>query len=134
MDFEIRFEDNSQNILAELENKMPEILGAIGNEGYKGVTNFIREDNIIDTRRLLGSISYSTPYEDYSNPELSNTPNDFIAGNTEKDTTIIGSNVFYAGFVNSGTSKQRARKFLETGIYRSVPQMKNSVEKILKGD
>lgn len=134
MDFEIKFEDNSQKVLAELENKIPEILGAIGNEGYKGVTNFIRENNIIDTRRLLGSISYSTPYEDYSNPELSNMAGDFITGNTEKDTTILGSNLYYAVFVNSGTSKQRARKFLETGIYRSTPQMKGAVEKILKGD
>ena len=96
MDIEIRFEDNSQKVLEELENKMPEILGAMGNEAYKGIYNFMTEDKVVDTGRLRGSISYSTPYGDYNQPALANEPNDFVTGNSEKDTTIIGSNVPYA--------------------------------------
>lgn len=134
MDFEIKFEDNSHKVLAELENKMPEILSAMGNEAYKGIYNFMTEDKVVDTGRLRGSISYSTPYEDYNQPTLANKGGDFITGNTEKDTVVIGSNVEYASYVNSGTSKQRARKFMETGIYRATPQIKGAVEKILKGD
>ena len=132
MDFEIKFEDNSQKVLAELENKMPEILGAMGNEAYKGIYNFMTEDKVVDTGRLRGSISYSTPYEDYNQPTLANKGGDFITGNTEKDTVVIGSNVEYASYVETGTSRQRARNYIRTGTYRAVPQLQRVVENILK--
>lgn len=133
-DIEITIEDNSGKVLQELESKMPEILNALGNEMYKSVYNFMTEDKVVDTGRLRGSISYSTPYNDYSNPTIANKSNDFIRGAKEKDTVVIGSNVEYASYVNSGTSKQRARKFLETGIYRSLPRLSGVTEKILKGE
>lgn len=133
-DIEITIKDNSGKVLQELESKMPEILNALGNEMYKSVYNFMTEDKVVDTGRLRGSISYSTPYEDYNNPTIANKSNDFIRSAREKDTVVIGSNVEYASYVNSGTSKQRARKFLETGIYRSLPQLSNATEKILKGE
>lgn len=133
-DIEITIKDNSGKVLQELESKMPEILNALGNEMYKSVYNFMTEDKVVDTGRLRGSISYSTPYGDYNNPTIANKANDFIRGAKEKDTVVIGSNVEYASYVNSGTSKQRARKFLETGIYRSLPQLSNATEKILKGE
>ena len=133
-DIEITINDNSGKVLQELESKMPEILNALGNEMYKSVYHFMTEDKVVDTGRLRGSISYSTPYGDYNNPTIANKSNDFIRSAREKDTVVIGSNVEYASYVNSGTSKQRARKFLETGIYRSLPQLSNATEKILKGE
>ena len=57
-------EDNSQKILNELENKMPEILDGLGNELYKSIYNFMTTDKIVDTGRLRGSISYSTPFKE----------------------------------------------------------------------
>lgn len=132
-DFVIEIEDNSDKILKELDSKMPEILNGIGNELYKSITNFMTEDSIVDTGRLRGSISYSTPYTEYSNTSLANTEDDFIKGAKEKDTVVYGSNVEYASYVNSGTSKQRARKFIQTGTYRAVPQIQRVVENILKG-
>ena len=75
---------------------------------------------------------YSTPFNDYNNPSIANEPNDFIKGNQEPNSVLYGSNVPYASYVNSGTSKQRARKFVETGTYRVIPQLKGVVEKILK--
>lgn len=128
--------DNSDRILQELKNnKMPEMLNGIGNELYKSIYNFMTEDKIVDTGRLRGSISYATPYDDYNNPTDKNKPEDFITKDKEKEenTVIYGSNVEYASYVNSGTSKQRARQFIETGTYRAVPQMKSVVEKIMKG-
>lgn len=132
-DFVIEIEDNSDKILKELDSKMPEILNGIGNELYKSITNFMTEDSIVDTGRLRGSISYSTPYTEYSNTSLANTKDDFIKGAKEKDTVVYGSNVEYASYVNNGTSKQKARKFIQTGTYRAVPQIKKVVENILKG-
>lgn len=134
MDIEIKIEDNSQKILSELDKKMPEILDGLGNELYKSIYDFMTSDNVVDTGRLRGSISYSTPFKDYSNLTLANKPQDAIKGIRQKDTVVYGSNVEYASFVNSGTSKQRARKFIENGTYRAVPQMKAVVEKILKGE
>ena len=127
-------EDNSQKILNELDNKMPEILDGLGNELYKSIYNFMTTDKIVDTGRLRGSISYSTPFKEYSNLTLANKPEDVIKGIKQNDTVVYGSNVEYASYVNSGSSKQRARKFIENGTYCAVPQMKAVVEKILKGE
>ena len=134
MDFEIKIEDNSSKVLEELEKKMPEILNGMGNEVYKSIYNFMSEDKIVDTGRLRGSISYSTPYDNFSNPTLANTGDDFIKDAKEKDSVIYGSNVEYASYVNSGTSKQRARQFMETGTYRAIPEIKRTIETILKGE
>ena len=133
MDFKIEIEDNSGKVLAELENKMPEVLNAMGNELYKSITDFMTQDKIVDTGRLRGSISYSTPYNDYSNPSLANTENDFIKGAREKDSVVYGSNVDYANYVETGTSKQRARNYVKIGTDRAVPQIKKVVEEVLKG-
>lgn len=128
----VEVENNTEKFKQELNRKMPELLNGIGNEFYKSIYNFMTEDKIVDTGRLRGSISYSTKYNNYSNPMMANKMSDFITGNTEDNSVVIGSNVEYASYVNSGTSKQRARKFMETGIYRSVPQTKQVVESILK--
>lgn len=133
MDFKIEIEDNSGEVLKELENKMPELLNAMGNELYKSITNFMTEDKIVDTGRLRGSISYSTPYTNYKNPSLANTMNDFIHGANEKDSVVYGSNVDYASYVETGTSRQRARNYVKTGTTRAIPQIKKVVENILEG-
>lgn len=134
MDITIKVEDNTDLVRAELDAKMPEILNALGNELYKSIRNYMTEDNIVDTGRLRGSISYSTPYNDYNQPMSENQPNDFIQGIKEDKTVVYGSNVEYASYVNSGTSRQRARKFIETGTFRAIPQCEKVVEKILKGE
>ena len=131
---EVRLEDNSQIVLRELEKKMPEVLNGMGNELYKHITDFMTEDKVVDTGRLRGSISYSTEFNDYNNPISANQPNDFIKGVREKDTVVYGSNVEYANFVETGTTKQRARHYLKTGTYRAVPRIKKVVEEILKGE
>lgn len=134
MNIELKIEDNSSLVLQELEKKMPEMLNATGTELYKSITNFMVEDNIIDTGRLKGSISYSTPYNNYNAPSVANTPNDFIKDVKERNTVVYGSNVEYASFVETGTSRQRARHYLKTGTNRAVPIIKKVVENILKGE
>lgn len=131
---EIDDNDMAEKIKQELEKKKPEILNAMGNELYKSIYNFMTQDKVVDTGRLRGSISYSTPYNDYSNPMSANKPDDFIKNAGEKDTVVYGSNVEYANFVETGTSKQRARHYLQNGTYRAVPQIKKVVERIMKGE
>lgn len=124
--------DNSNIILQELEKKKPELLNAMGTELYKHIYDFMTEDKVVDTGRLRGSISYSTPYNNYNNPISANNADDFIIDAKEKDTVVYGSNVEYASFVETGTTKQRARNYIKTGTYRSAPVMKKVVEEILR--
>lgn len=132
-EIEWTLEDNTDEVLTELEKRMPEALFGVGNELYKSIYNFMTDDKIVDTGRLRGSISFSTPYQNYKNPTPNNKENDFIENANFKNTVVYGSNVEYASFVNSGTSKQRARKFLENGTARAIPNIKAVVEKVLKG-
>lgn len=134
MKIEYELEDNSAIVLKELQKRIPEMLDGIGNEIYKSVYNFMTEDKVVDTGRLRGSISYSTPFKDYKNPMMANKSDDFIKGNKIKNSVLYGSNVEYASFVETGTSKQRARNYLRTGTFRAVPQVKKVVEIILKGE
>lgn len=127
-----KIDELSQKVMAELEKKMPELLNGMGNELYKSIYNYMTEDKVVDTGRLRGSISYSTPYNDYNSPTMANKEDDFIKDYKEKNTVVYGSNVEYASYVNSGTSKQKARKFMQFGTTRAVPQIKSVVEKILK--
>lgn len=134
MSVEFTIEDNTPQLLAELERKKPELLNAWGNELYKAIYDTMTVDNVVDTGRLRGSISYSTPYDDYKNPTPANTMDDFVQGVREDNTVVYGSNVEYASYVNSGTSKQRARKFIENGTSRARPQLEAVAKKILKGE
>ena len=70
-EFEV-VKDNRAKVLAEYEKRMPEVMNAMGNELYKSIYNFMTEDKIVDTGRLRGSISYSTPYNDYNQPTPAN--------------------------------------------------------------
>lgn len=133
---EIEIEDNSGKVLNEYENRKPELLNAFGNELYKNITNFMRDNKIVDTGRLIGSISYSTQYNDYNNPDQNghNTENDFVKGVRENNSILYGSNVPYASFVETGTTRQRARHYIKTGTDRAVPQLEKAGEEVLKGD
>ena len=134
MSVEFTIEDNTPQLLAELERKKPELLNAWGNELYKAIYDTMTVDKVVDTGRLRGSISYSTPYDDYKNPTPANKSDDFVQGVREENTVVYGSNVEYASYVNSGTSKQRARKFIENGTSRARPQIEAVAKKILKGE
>lgn len=134
MNVEIIIEDNSKIALAEFEKKKIEMLNGCGTELYKAIYNQMTVDQVVDTGRLRGSISYSTPYEDYSNPTMVNKENDFITGVREENTVVYGSNVEYANYVETGTSKQRARNFLQIGTQNAILKCREVVEKVLKGD
>lgn len=132
-EFEV-VKDNRAKVLAEYEKRLPEVMNAMGNELYKSIYNFMTEDKIVDTGRLRGSISYSTPYNDYNQPTPANQEDDFITGVREKNTVVYGSNVEYATKVEVGTTQQRARHYIKNGTDRAVPQLKEAVETILKGE
>ena len=132
MKLKVEIEDNSEKFKQELERKMPEILNAMGNELYKSIYDYMTVEDIVDTGRLRGSISYATKYNKYNQPTIMNKPEDFITQNTEDKTVLYGSNVEYASYVETGTSKQKARNFIKNGTYRAIPRLEKVVENILK--
>lgn len=135
MEIEFYFEEKSADkVLEEYEKRLPELMNGMGNELYKSIYDFMTTDKIVDTGRLRGSISYSTPYNDYNQPTPANQESDFIKGVREKNTVVYGSNVEYAAYVEVGTTKQRARNYVKNGTFRAVPQLKSAVETILKGE
>lgn len=135
MGIEFHFDERSaKKVLEEYEKRLPEIMNAMGNELYKSIYNFMTEDKIVDTGRLRGSISYSTPYNDYNQPTPANQKDDFIRGVREDNSVVYGSNVEYASYVETGTTKQRARNYIKSGTDRAVPQLEKAMEAILKGD
>lgn len=127
-------ENNTDMVLSGLIEVKPELFNALGNELYKSVYDQMTKDKVVDTGRLRGSISYSTPYNDYNNPTLANKENDFVKGVREENTIVIGSNVPYASYVEAGTTKQRARQFLRIGMSNSAEQCKKTAKIILEGE
>lgn len=84
---DIRFTDNSRQVLAEFEARKHRALTAVAHQGV----NHAKATCPVDTGRLRGSIS----------PAVS------------EDSAYIGTNVEYAIFVELGTRKMAPRHFLK---------------------
>lgn len=138
---EVKFEDNSGKVLAELSEATERALYAMGIKAVEGSVDAISGkytiDPAVDTGRLRASISFITPTErgeaQVATPENAKD-GDVLKGKAEAKTVIIGSNVEYASYVHNGTSKREGRPFLREGIERTKDKMKEQVEKIYKGE
>lgn len=127
--------DNTELVKKALEGNIDNALFIAGLEVQKDVVNFIVEDRVIDTGRLKSSISFVTPTRiGVGKASWNSRSGDQLSGKALPNSVEIGTNVDYAVYVNNGTSRQRARHFLETGIYRALPRLKPIIERVLKGD
>lgn len=140
MRFTIRVENNSQLALGELEKTTERVLYAIGVKAVEGSVDAISGrydiDPAVDTGRLRASISFITPTQkgDSGQPKPANAQSgDELTGTAEQNTVVVGSNVSYASFVHSGTSRMEGRPFLREGIDKTKDQMQEQAEKIFKG-
>lgn len=131
MSQEVKFEDNSNKIKAELKNAEKEILYAIGLKWQTLATKIITANKEVDTGRLRGSLTFVTP--DKVGGSISkvkdNKSSDFLSGKAPEKTVIVGSNVEYAVKVEISNPKG---PYLKPSImsYRDV--YKNLAEQILK--
>lgn len=135
---EIKIQDNSGKVLAELEKSIERAMFYAGNNivnettDYMGQIDFTGQD-IVDTGRLRASLSYITEQQS-GGGENAHKLTDTIKGNADDNSVIWGSNVEYASYVNNGTSKKEARKFIQNGYYNAEGKLKIGIEKILKGE
>ena len=127
----ISIQDNTELILKASELQIQQALFKAGENAVRSVVDYMSKPDftgkdIVDTGRLRASISFATS-EFMSNPN-----EDGINFKTDKYTTIIGTNVEYANYVELGTSKQLARHFLLNGINDSLNETRNDIEEIMK--
>lgn len=104
------FTSHAGEIKAELANRIPVILEALGLEAEGNAVTEITTLGAVDTGRLRGSISHAT----------------------SDNEVYIGSNVEYAPYVELGTHKMAARPFLRNAISYYTDDYKRIVEEGLK--
>ena len=136
----IKVQSNADLAKEELEKATERALYAIGVKAVEGSVDAISGrydiDPAVDTGRLRASISFITPAEkgDSGQPKPANAQaGDELSGKAEKNSVVVGSNVSYASFVHSGTSRMEGRPFLREGIDKTKDQMQEQAEKIFKG-
>lgn len=93
-------------VKAELRNRIPTILEALGIEAEGNAVTEITDLGAVDTGRLRGSITHAV----------------------DDDSAIVGTDVEYGVYVEMGTYKMQARPFLRNAIENYVDDYKNIVE------
>lgn len=108
---EFTLKDNSKEVLAELEAKMPVILEKLGEAGESNAVMEITALGAVDTGNLRNSIIHAT----------------------NSTTAYIGTNVEYAPYVEFGTRKYpHERPFLRNAIRDHIDEYKAIIETELK--
>lgn len=103
----INFTDNSDEVLRELAEKIPQALTAMGLVAESHAKGYCP----VDTGRLRNSIANA------------------VSGNA----AYIGTNVEYAAFVELGTSRMSPRPYLKPAIANHTDEYKRIAEQALKG-
>lgn len=109
----VDFVDNSGEFLAELNNKIPRILEAVGlhleGESKDELENDPRR---IDTGNLRNSITHAV--------------------DADEKAVFIGSNSSYGIYVHEGTVRMAPNRFLKNAVERNEEQIKQYIEDQLK--
>lgn len=142
----VTFDDNSQDVLRELEKDTEKALFAIGLLGVEGCVQKASDIDAetgrptVDTGRYRAGFGFITPQEG----KMSGTPasakepeDDISAHRAPKDTVIIANNVEYAEYLEfgSGTKKggKHARYIMKRGIEGKFDDMQTQTQEILEG-
>lgn len=105
INFKLR-EDLSELIMQASENQIMRALEKVGIDAER----YAKLMCPVDTGRLRNSISHTH----------------------DKNTVYIGSNVEYAPYVEFGTSKQRAKPYLEPAIENHLQEYKEIIKRELE--
>lgn len=113
MSTEIEITDNSEELLEALEKASDRALIAVGMEAE---TNAKHLCTAVDTGRLRNSITYATS-NSHSNPVSPATAEDSeVKEDVPEKTVVIGSNVFYAPFIELGHHSYPGLHFLKNAV------------------
>ena len=141
LEYSIRVDSNEPVIRAELDKDIERALYAIGVKAVEGAVRAISgqytpSNQAVDTGRLRASISFITAGGE-SGAGAAQVPEsksgDRLNGKAGANTVVVGTNVEYADYVHTGTSKMRERPFLREGIDNTKGDMEDIVKDILQG-
>lgn len=103
---EVIVQSHVGEVKAELQNRIPTILEALGIEAEGNAVTEITELGAVDTGRLRGSITHAV----------------------DDDSAIVGTDVEYGVYVEMGTYKMASRPFLRNAIENYTDDYKRIVE------
>lgn len=103
---EVIVQSHVGEVKAELQNRIPTILEALGIEAEGNAVTEITELGAVDTGRLRGSITHTV----------------------DDDSAIVGTDVEYGVYVEMGTYKMASRPFLRNAIENYTDDYKRIVE------
>lgn len=103
---EVVVQSHVGEVKAELQNRIPTILEALGIEAEGNAVTEITELGAVDTGRLRGSITHAV----------------------DDDSAIVGTDVEYGVYVEMGTYKMASRPFLRNAIENYTDDYKRIVE------
>ncbi len=147
---EVDIEDNSKEVLSELNKAIEKSLYAIGLLGVEGCVEKAEENDeitghpTVDTGRYVSAFGFITPtYGAMTKPVNTDKPkktkitDDISAQRAPKDTVIIANNVEYAPYLEYGTGTQKgghhARYIMKRGIESKLSKMEEQTKEILEG-
>ena len=134
MAVEVEFQDNSAEVLSELEIRIAQALVAIG----ATAENYAAENCPVDTGRLRASITFACEgfngkgsYADNNGKSYSDAS---ARGTPEKNTVYVGTNVEYAPMQEFYDYKHKSGRahFLRDAVTEHGDDYKELVEKAMK--
>lgn len=126
---EVKYEDNSSKVLQEAKEKKKQILYAWGLKLQSLIVKRITVQKQVDTGRLRSSITFSTHDKQGASIAKSNASKstDYINGEADENTLVIGSNVEYAKKVEF-TSKKGS--YMRSTILEARDELVNILKQI----
>lgn len=106
----VEVEDHTEELLAELKDKMPVALEMLGQLGENYAKFEITALGAVDTGTLRNSISHAD----------------------DGTYAYIGTNVEYAPYVEMGTSRMEERPFLRNAVLDHIEDYKGIFEEVLR--
>lgn len=141
MSTEVSIEDNSKQVIEELERLMPIALEECGLAAERFAKTGITRQGAVDTGLLRNSITHAisgqapaiTSYKD--DDEVQEGEYDGTAPKAEKNSmsVYVGTNVEYAPYVENGTTKMAARPFIKPAVTDHQSDYQKIIEERLKG-
>lgn len=146
-DISVKIEDNSKQVLQELDQATESALFAIGLLGVAGCVEKASEHDTatgrptVKTGRYRSAFGFITPTQGRmtpKKPEDESEPNDDISmQRADKDTVVIANNVEYAPYLEYGTGTKEgghhARYIMKRGIESKLSEMEEQTREILEG-